>query len=115
MDHHIETYSFGHIRIDEIDYEHDVIITPEGITPHWWRKVGHEVSIFDLAEGLALRPRRLIIGTGAEGACRVLGEVEAYCAAQGIELIAVPTPEAVAEFNTLEDSSQTVCALHLTC
>lgn len=115
MHHRIESYSFGRILIDGTLYEHDLIITPHAIVQNWWRKEGHEVSVFDLAEALAAQPKRIIIGTGADGACRVLREVVVYCAARGIELIVAPTPEAVAEYNTLEDASETVCALHLTC
>lgn len=115
MDHRIDAYAFGRVRIDGRDYTSDVIITPSGVRPDWWRKEGHEVSIFDLAEVLDPQPDRLIIGTGANDQCRVLPEVEAHCVRRGIGLIAAPTPEAVVEYNSLEDKSSTVCALHLTC
>jgi len=111
----IDKYGFGHIVIDGKEYKNDVIITPGGVRPEWWRKEGHEVSVFDLAEVLASKPKLLIVGTGASGMCRVLPEVEDYCRGQGIELIAVPTPEAVVEYNSLEDKGSAVCALHLTC
>ncbi len=111
----IDKYGFGHIVVDGREYRNDVIITPGGVRPEWWRKEGHEVSVFDLAEVLTPRPRLLIVGTGASGMCRVLKEVEDYCRNQGIELIAVPTPEAVVEYNSLEDKEGAVAALHLTC
>jgi len=112
---HIDSYSFGHIKIDGKEYTGDIIITPKEVRPEWWRKEGHNISVFDLAECLTPLPERLIIGTGARGMCEVETEVEAYCHQNGIELIAVPTPEAVVEYNSLEDKSKTVAALHLTC
>jgi hypothetical protein len=115
MEHRIEAYKFGHITVDGKEYQNDVIITPKGVRAEWWRKEGHEVSMFDIAQVLDPKPALLIVGTGASGMCRVLPEVEAYCRAEGIELIAVPTPEAVVEYNTLEDKDTAVCALHLTC
>lgn len=115
MDHKIDKYSFGHITIDGVDYENDVIIVPSGVKADWWRKRGHEVSVFDLAEALTPKPKLLIIGTGANGECEVLDEVEAMCRSLEIELIAVPTPEAVVEYNSLEEKENAVCALHLTC
>jgi len=115
MEHKIESYKFGHIRIDGRDYQNDVIITPRGVRAEWWRREGHEVSMFDIAQVLDPKPALLIVGTGASGMCRVLPEVESYCRTQGIELIAVPTPEAVVEYNSLEDKDAAVCALHLTC
>jgi hypothetical protein len=111
----IDSYSFGHIKIDGKEYTNDIIITPSGVKPEWWRKEGHKVWVFDLAECLTQPPEMLIIGTGASGMCEVEAEVEHYCAQNNIELIAVPTPEAVVEYNSLEDKSKTVAALHLTC
>ncbi|MBN1282486.1 MAG: hypothetical protein JXA24_01785 [Proteobacteria bacterium] len=112
---HIDSYGFGKIVIDGKEYVDDVIITPAGVLPDWWRAKGHDVSLFDLAHALDPAPERLIIGTGASGLCSVKEEVRSFCASQGIELIEVPTPEAVVEYNGLDDASTTVAALHLTC
>ena len=57
----------------------------------------------------------IIIGTGAQGCCRVLDEVTAFCKHQGIELLTLPTPEAVVEYNSLEEKGSTIAFLHLTC
>lgn len=111
----IDKYAFGHMVIDGKEYKDDLIITPSGVKGDWWRTEGHEVTMFDLAGALDPKPRLLIIGTGASGMCRVLPEVEDYCRVQKIELIAVPTPEAVVEYNTLEDKEGVVAAFHLTC
>jgi hypothetical protein len=115
MDHRIDSYGFGRIVVDGVEYESDLIITPAGVKPNWWRTEGHEVSLFDIAAALDPKPRLLIVGTGANGMCRVLKEVEDYCGAQGIEMIVAPTPEAVAEYNCLEDKEGAIAALHLTC
>ena len=112
---HIDSYSFGRIVIDGREYTDDVIITPAGIEAGWWRAKGHDVSLFDLAEAFKFHPARLIIGTGASAQCRVLHEVAGYCKKEEIELFVAGTPEAIAEYNTLEDKSKTVAALHLTC
>lgn len=112
---HIDSYKFGHIVIDGVPYDSDVIITSKGVHPHWWRQGGHDIALFDLVDRLDPTPRRLIIGTGAHGVCRVQKDVESFCRTEGIELIVIPTPEAVVEFNSLEDQSGTVTALHLTC
>jgi len=111
----IDSYAFGHIVIDGKEYRNDVIITPAGVRAEWWRQEGHKVKMFDLAHALTPKPARLIIGTGSSGMCEVADEVRSHCRARGIELIEVPTPEAVVEYNALEDKSDTVAALHLTC
>lgn len=112
---HIDSYRFGHIVIDGKEYTDDTLITPTGSRRGWWRAKGHDVALFDLAQALELNPKRLIIGTGASGQCRVLPEVEGYCKKQGIELIVKPTAEAVAEYNRIEDKGETSAAFHLTC
>lgn len=112
---HIDSYRFGQIVIDGVTYTEDVIITPKGVEGGWWRAEGHAISLFDLAHVLKETPRMLILGTGANGACRVLPEVEAYCRSQKIELVAAPTPEAVAEYNALQQKDGVIVALHLTC
>ena len=111
----IEKYGFGSIVIDGKEYTDDVIITPSGVLPDWWRTKGHHVSLFDLAQAIEPTPKKLIIGTGASGMLTVSEEVRSHCTARGIELIEMPTPEAVVEYNSLEDKSHTVAALHLTC
>jgi hypothetical protein len=112
---HIDAYHFGHIVIDGVAYDDDVILTPGGVRKGWWRKEGHEVSLFDLADLLDPPPARLIVGTGAHGQCRVLEEVETFCRRRGIEILALPTPEAVVEYNSLADATTTIAALHVTC
>jgi len=112
---HIDSYKFGHIVIDGVAYDDDIIITPQGVNPGWWRAGGHDIALFDVADHLDPAPKRLIIGTGANGVCRVLRDLEAYCRDEGIDLVVKPTPEAVVEFNSLEDQSGTIVALHLTC
>jgi hypothetical protein len=113
----IDAYSFGRIVIDDVAYDDDVIILPTEVRKGWWRTEGHEVALFDIADVLDPLPRRLIIGTGAAGRCEVLPEVESYCRSQEIELLVLPTPEAVVEYNALEDEEKekTIAALHVTC
>ena len=111
----IEEYGFGRIVIDGKGYEDDVIITADGVRPNWWRKDGHDVKLFDLADVLDPKPRLIIIGTGTSGMCSVSDEVRSYCNSQGIELVELPTPEAVVEYNELTDKAGVLVALHLTC
>ena len=66
----IESYRFGQIVIDGRTYHKDVIITPRGILPNWWRAQGHSLSIADLAAVLENPPQVLVIGQGAFGRMR---------------------------------------------
>lgn len=114
---HIDAYHFGTITVNGKDYDDDIVITASAVFPNWWRREGHEVSLFDIIEHLDPKPKRLIIGTGAHGVCEVLQELEDYCKRERINLMAIPTPEAVVEFNSLaeEEQGKTITALHLSC
>lgn len=112
---HIDSYIFGQIVIDGVQYNEDVLILPGGVRDKWWRAKGHEFSVFDLSEAFNSHPKYLILGIGLSGQCQVLKEVEDYCRAMDIELIVKSTPEAVVEFNSLEDTKSVAAALHLTC
>lgn len=111
----ITHYSFGSIAIDNETYTSDVIVYPKRVESSWWRREGHRLDIEDLAELLKTKPRVLIVGTGYYGNMRVPEETRSYLEANGIELHAARTADAVDLYNTMRDSAGTVAALHLTC
>jgi hypothetical protein len=111
----IEKYSFGSITIDGRTYDADVLIYPERIDDHWWRKEGHRLQLADLAGVCETRPSVLVIGTGYFGRMRVDPAVSDWLQQQGITLIACDTTRACAEFNRLHETQKVAAALHLTC
>ncbi len=113
----IEDYSFGYVRIGGREYRRDVIVRADG-TVHspWWRAEGHSLAVEDLEPLLDEPPGILIVGTGYHGRMAVPEETRAALEACGMEVRALPTREAVAEFNRLACRSGAVAAaLHLTC
>ncbi len=112
----IDRYRFGEIVIDGDLQRKDVILTPAGIHPNWWRTEGHALSLQDLRAVLDAPPRVLVVGTGAAGRMRPNAGLEAALAAHGIALEAMPTARAVERFNQLAEQGELVAAaLHLTC
>lgn len=110
----IDHYSFGSIKIDGKNYEHDMIISSSGVKS-WWRATSHEVSINDVEPILEEKPKTIIFGTGASGVMKVSSETEDYLRQQGISIEILKTPEAVELFNTQSTTTGVVAALHLTC
>jgi len=110
----IESYSFGRIVVDGVYETRDVIVLPDRVVRHWWRREGHRLVLDDLADVLDELPERLIVGTGAYG--RLVPDTEALerLRARGIEVEALPTGEAVERYLEF-DPNQTAAALHLTC
>jgi hypothetical protein len=111
----IDSYRFGEIIIDGQVYDKDLIITPHGITPDWWRAEGHSLSIPDLEVVLAAPPEVLIIGQGAYGRMEVPEATRRELTTAGVEVLAQRTAEACQSYNQLVGEKKVIAALHLTC
>jgi len=111
----IDSYRFGRIVIHGRVYTSDVIIYPDRVEAHWWRKEGHRLSPEDIEEVLVRKPEVLIVGTGDVGLMRISSAVEDRLKATGIALRAERTGKACALFNELSGHRSVVAALHLTC
>lgn len=111
----IDSYQFGLIVVNGKKYTSDVIIFPDSVRDNWWRKMGHQLCLDDIAEVLTENPEVLVVGTGASGLVRVPAEVQQAVEAQGIKLIVEPTSEACNTYNQLSPLQKVVAAVHLTC
>lgn len=111
----IESYKFGEMVIDGTSYNNDLVIAGGNIHTRWFRQEGHAVRPMDLEKWISNGCKRLIVGTGAAGYCKVTHELEKYCKERSIDLVALPTAKAIEEFNVLTDKANTVAAFHLTC
>lgn len=113
---HIDSYQFGKIVIDGVEYSSDCIILGNSVKPNWWRKQGHRLSVEDLQPVIAAKPSVLVVGCGSSGLMEVPVEIRQALQEHGIELVAHDTHKAVARFNELSQAGENVAAaLHLTC
>ena len=111
----IQEHKFGWIKIDDKEYDHDVLVK-RGEVLKWWREEGHRVSEKDLDKALSEKPEFMIIGTGASGMMEVPESIRSLVVSRGIQLIVGKTKEASLEYNRLEKEGRGVVALlHLTC
>jgi len=113
----IENYSPGHVVVDGVELNRDVIVLPNRVLPNWWRRDGHSLVIEDLEDVLDELPERLIVGCGHAGRLQPEPSVIEALAKRGVKVEALPTADAVARFEELEARDPTVvaAALHLTC
>ncbi|MBD3366616.1 MAG: hypothetical protein GF405_00410 [Candidatus Eisenbacteria bacterium] len=111
----IDSYAFGRIVVDGETYTNDVIITPEGVRPEWWREEGHSLSMKDLGDLLNDPPEVLIIGRGANGVMSVSEDVAEAIRDRGVELVIEKTGRAVETYNERAPRGGVVAGLHLTC
>lgn len=112
-----EEFFFGSIRIDGVTYENDVVIDRQQV--HKRRKkpskkfrdaFGH--TPVSLEEEIPWECRRLVIGTG-NGALPVMEEVKSEAKRRKVELIILPTVEAIKALS--KNPRETNAILHVTC
>ena len=112
-----EAFTFGSIRIDGVTYEHDVVIDRGHVrkrkkkpSKQFRAEFGH--TPLSLEEKIPWRCRRLVVGTGG-GALPVMEDVKREAKRRRIELLIVPTIQAI---EVLErDAEETNAVLHVTC
>ena len=113
-----EGFSFGSICIDGVSYDGDIVIDRGEVrrrkkkaSKKFREAFGH--TPLSLEERIPWKCRRLVIGTGT-GALPVMKEVKAEAKRRKIELLILPTSEAI-EILKRAKSSDTNAILHMTC
>ena len=113
----IENYTPGHVVIDGVELNRDVIVLPNRVLRNWWRRDGHSLVIEDLEDVLDELPERLIVGCGYSARLEPDPSVIDALQKRGVKVEALPTEDAVARFEELEirNPAAVAAALHLTC
>ena len=112
-----EDFTFGSIRIDDVTYEHDVVIDRGSVRkrkkkPSKKFRAEFEHTPLSLEEKIPWQCRRLVVGTGT-GALPVMAEVKREAKRRKIELLILPTVQAI---EVLErEPADTNAVLHVTC
>ncbi len=114
---HIDGYSFGHIRIDGVDYDKDVIILCGEVISPWWRDAGSHLFVpADLQAVISAAPEVVFLGTGNYGRVKVEDATLDAFREAGSEVVVERTGPIVERFNRLAAEGRDVAAaLHLTC
>ena len=113
-----EAFEFGSIRIDGVTYEHDIVIDRGEIRERKKKRskpfrdeYGH--TPLSVEEKIPWKCRRLVIGTGMQGALPVMDEVKEEADRRKIELLSLPTSKAIEVLS--KGSKNTNAVLHVTC
>jgi hypothetical protein len=108
-------YSFGSVRVDGVTYDRDLIVDrgkirkgKKGASRKFRGAYGH--TPLSAAEDIPWRCRRLVIGTGADGALPVMKEVHEQARRREVDL-----PPARAISVLTKTTNDTNAILHLTC
>ena len=112
-----QKFSFGSIRIGGVTYEHDVVIDGGNVrkrkkkpSKKFRDEFGH--TPVSIEEKIRWKCRRLVIGTGT-GALPVMDDVKKEAKRRKINLLVLPTTEAIEELKKRPDETNAI--LHVTC
>jgi len=113
-----DEYAFGSIKIDGATYEHDLVIDrgevakrQKKLSKKYRGGFGH--TPLSLEEKIPWKCHRLVIGTGMHGSMPVMEEVRLEAERLNVELLVLPTAEAIKELRA--GIGKTNAILHLTC
>ena len=111
-------YSFGSIQVDGVTYEHDLILDrgkvrkrKKAASRKFRGAYGH--TPLSIAENIPWRCRRLVVGTGADGALPVMQQVRDEARRRKVHLVVLPTAQAISALATAAPDTNAI--LHLTC
>lgn len=110
----IENYQFGHIRIDGVVYDKDLILTNNEVYPNWWRKESHNLFPEDFINLDLKKVTLVIIGTGTPGLMSVDSSTIKMLDDLHVQYHIAPTPQAVELWNQ-HLNENAIALLHLTC
>ena len=114
MGNMIDDYDFGKIVINGKQYTNDVRLVGGRVMPNWWRKEGHRLLLHDIRDLLENKPKTIIVGRGYSSQMVVDSSVRKYCEEDEIELVELPTAQAVKKYNEMEGPG-VIGLFHLTC
>jgi hypothetical protein len=112
------TFSFGSLQIDDITYDHDVVIDRGDVRKRKKRpskkfrdEYGH--TPLSAEEKIPWKCRRLVVGTGAYGRLPVMKDVKLEAERRKVELLIFPTAEAIETLKRGPEDTNAI--LHVTC
>ncbi len=116
----IDRFDFGSIVVDGKQYGYDVLILPDGIVKE--RRLGvvwfdsHTISKDEIENLIKAEPNIILVGTGVRGLATVSRDAIAHVQQTDVDLVALPSTQAVEKFNQLIQEGTRVAALfHVTC
>lgn len=116
----IDSFRFGAIVINGKKHKHDVLIFPDGTVLErkrgFWRLGSHSIKKEEVGELIEANPDAVVIGTGAWSRAKLDSGAESALRKAKMEMITLPSSEAVQKYNEQVREGKRVAALvHITC
>ena len=116
----INKTSFGSITVDGESYDHDIIITLDGIVKKRKKKLSkavygtsHKISLDEIRYTYQDMSEGIVIGSGQHGIAELSNEASQYLNNNNCQVVLRPTPEAIQEWN--KSKGRWIGLFHITC
>ena len=112
----IDSTGFGWISVDNVRYNHDIIIFSDGKIKNRYEDFkgdSHTLSIEEAKKVIGKEAEVIVVGTGQSGVLSIPDDTGGFLTKQKIKLIAEKTPQAIKTFNSL--ASKKCAVFHVTC
>jgi len=109
----INSSTFGSIKINGVNYNHDVYILPSGKVEE--RQYGHAFTKEQVEHVLKENPDVVITGKGTSGFASLSNGARALLERKRIEIVEANTPDIVDKFNKLSEIKRVAAIIHITC
>lgn len=112
----IDSTGFGWISVDNIRYNHDIIIFADGKIKNRYEGFkgdSHSLSKEEAEKLIAGMAETIVVGTGQSGVLSIPEETKEFLAQKKIKLMAEETPKAIKTFNALTGKKSAL--FHTTC
>jgi hypothetical protein len=116
----VENFSFGSIVIGGRKYGRDILMLPDGVVKQrkggFWKFGSHVFKKEEIDELIIANPDVVVLGTGTNAKAKLASDAELLIKEANVELMAVPSREAVDKLNRFVEEGKRVSALiHITC
>jgi hypothetical protein len=112
----IDSTGFGWISVDNIRYNHDIIILSDGKIKNRYEDFkgdSHTLSKEEAEKVIGGGTETIVVGTGQSGVLSIAEETKEFLAKKKIKLKAEETPKAIKTFNSLTGKKSAL--FHTTC
>jgi hypothetical protein len=116
----VNSFDFGSIVIDGKQYGYDVVILPDGTVKERETSKAmfgnHAITRGEIEELAKAKPETVVVGTGTSGKATISEDAQTYAREAKLNLLVLPSLEAIKKFNQLVDEGRPAAALiHVTC
>jgi hypothetical protein len=112
----IDSFAFGSMVIDGINYHSDLIVFPDGRVRGSWRRIqGHVLSQQDIEVLVKTEPTVIVAGSGVNGLMKPEPGLEDFLTEKNIRFVIGPNHQAVQWYNDMYERQKVGACFHLTC